>query len=55
MYINDAIVNQGLALFITDTLEDEMGTEIYSLEGPLQGVRFIKRVPRVVIIQEPLC
>lgn len=38
VYINDALVQQGLALFVSDTLEDEMGTETYSLEGPLPGV-----------------
>lgn len=38
VHINDALVDQGLALLMMDTLEDEMGTETYSLEGPLPDV-----------------
>ena len=38
VYINDALVNQGLALFEIDTPEDEVGTEDYSLQVPLEGV-----------------
>ena len=38
VYVNDALVQQGLALFERDSLEEEMGTETYSLEGALSGV-----------------
>ena len=36
--INDALVNQGLALFVSDTQADKTGTETYDLEQPLLGV-----------------
>ncbi len=36
--INDALVSQGLALFLSDTEEDSAGVESYSLEKPQLGV-----------------
>ncbi len=33
IYINDALANQGLALFESDTPQDEMGLEVYELES----------------------
>lgn len=39
VYINDALVEQGLALTVQDSPQDEMGLETYGLEGPLPGVR----------------
>lgn len=38
VHINDALVNQGLALCELDTPSDEMGKEVYCLEGELHGV-----------------
>lgn len=41
IYINDALVNQGLALLDEDTELDESGLEPFLLEGELPDVRSI--------------
>ena len=40
LYINDVLVNQGLALFVSDTTDDENGVELYGTEAPLEGVSY---------------
>ena len=38
VFINDALANQGLALFEADTSADMLGEESYNLEIPLHDV-----------------